>query len=185
VSLSQIIDIAADVTSTFDYQPHLRGPTLSLRPMTAADLEPLWQVSSDPLVWDQHPEPSRATRTGFERFFASGLASGGALTVTDNASGRVIGSSRYYDWDPERREVAIGYTFLARASWGGTANPEMKRLMLEHAFRWADAVWFHVASANLRSRRAMEKIGAQLAHEGQRPVQDRMIDFVYYRIDKP
>jgi RimJ/RimL family protein N-acetyltransferase len=179
--------VAVDNTSPmdFDLQPQLRGPTLSLRPMSAADLEPLWQVSSDPLVWDLHPEPSRATREGFERFFASGLASGGALIVTDNATGQVIGSSRYYDWDPERREVAIGYTFLARAYWGGTANPEMKRLMLDHAFRWADKVWFHVASSNLRSRRAMEKIGGRLTHEGQRPIQGQMVDFVYYRIDKP
>jgi RimJ/RimL family protein N-acetyltransferase len=152
--------------------------------MTAADLEPLWQVSSDPLVWALHPEPSRAERGGFERFFASGLASGGALTVTDNASGQVIGSSRYYDWDPQRRQVAIGYTFLARAYWGGDANREMKRLMLDHAFKWADTVWFHVAASNLRSRRAMEKIGGHLAHEGQRPLQGKMIDFVYYRIDK-
>jgi len=168
----------------FDLQPHLNGPTLSLRPMTAADLEPLWQVSSDPLIWEQHPEPGRATREGFERFFASGLTSGGALIATDNA-GKVIGSSRYYEWDAPRREVAIGYTFLARAHWGGTTNSEMKRLMLEHAFRWADTVWFHVASSNLRSRCAMEKIGGRLDHEGQRPIQGKMVDFVYYRIDKP
>jgi N-acetyltransferase len=153
--------------------------------MTAEDLEPLWRVSSDPLVWTQHPEPARAQRAGFERFFAGGLASGGALVVTDNGTGQVIGSSRYYEWDAQRREVAIGYTFLARAYWGGAANQEMKRLMLDHAFGCAQAVWFHVASSNLRSRRAMEKLGAQLAHEGQRPLHDQMIDFVYYRIDKP
>lgn len=170
---------------TFDLQPHLRGPTLSLRPLAAADLDPLWQVSSDPLIWAQHPEPERATRDGFGRFFSRALDSGGALVVTDNASGQVIGSSRYYEWDPQRREVAIGYTFLARSHWGGAANPEMKRLMLDHAFRWADTVWFHVANSNLRSRRAMEKIGGHLAYEGQRPVQDQLIDFVYYRINKP
>lgn len=169
---------------TFDLQPHLHGPTLSLRPMVAADLEPLWQVSCDPLVWAQHPEPARATRAGFEHFFAGGLASGGALVVTSNPSGKIIGSSRYYDWDAQRREVAIGYTFIARDYWGGAANHEMKRLMLDHAFHWADTVWFHVASSNLRSRRAMEKIGGHLAHEEQRPIQGQLVDFVYYRIDK-
>jgi RimJ/RimL family protein N-acetyltransferase len=168
----------------FDLQPRLQGQTLSLRPMTAADLEPLWQVSSDLLVWEQHPEPARATREVFEQFFSSGLASAGALVVVDNA-GQVIGSSRYYDWDPQRREVAIGYTFLARMRWGGDANREMKQLMLDHAFRWANTVWFHVAASNQRSRRAMEKIGARLAHEGQRPLHGQMIDFVYYRIDRP
>jgi len=169
----------------FDLQPRLQGQTLSLRPMTAADLEPLWQVSSDPLVWEQHPEPARATREGFEQFFSGGLASAGALVVVDNATGQIIGSSRYYDWDPQRGEVAIGYTFLARGYWGGAANREMKQLMLDHAFRWANTVWFHVAASNQRSRRAMEKIGARLAHEGQRPLHGQMIDFVYYRIDRP
>jgi N-acetyltransferase len=170
---------------SFDAQPHLSGPTLTLRPLTEADLEPLWQVSSDPLIWELHPDPSRAERAGFERFFAGALASGGALLVTDNATGNAIGSSRYYEWDPAQREVAIGYTFLARSHWGGAANREMKRLMLDHAFRRADTVWFHVGSSNLRSQRAMEKIGARLAHEGQRPMNGRMIDYAYYRMDKP
>jgi N-acetyltransferase len=169
---------------SFDLQPHLHGPTLSLRPMVEADLEPVWQVSSDPLVWALHPDPSRAQRHGFERFFSSGLASGGALVVTDNATGEIIGSSRFYEWDPRLREVAIGYTFLARKYWGGKANREMKRLMLDHAFKWADKVWFHVASSNLRSRRAMEKIGGHLAREAQRPFDGRMIDYVYYSIGK-
>jgi N-acetyltransferase len=170
---------------SFDAQPHLHGPTLSLRPMVAADLEAVWQVSSDPLVWALHPDPSRAERDGFERFFASGLASGGALVVTDNASGEIIGSSRYYEWDPIRREVAIGYTFLARQYWGGAANRETKQLMLDHAFKWADTVWFHVASSNLRSRRAMEKIGGHLAFERQRPVNGRMVDYAWYSMGKP
>jgi len=169
---------------SFDLQPHLNGPNLSLRPMVEADLEAVWKVSSDPLVWALHPDPSRAERAGFERFFDSGLASGGALVVTDNATGEIIGSSRYYEWDPKLREVAIGYTFLARRYWGGQANREMKRLMLDHAFRWADTVWFHVASTNLRSRRAMEKIGGSLALEEKRPVNGQMIDYAYYRIDK-
>lgn len=169
---------------TFDLQPHLHGPTLSLRPLAAADLEPLWQVSSDPLIWALHPDPSRAERSGFERFFASGLNSGGSLVVTDNATGGLIGSSRYYEWDPKLREVAIGYTFLSRRYWGGQANREMKQLMLDHAFKWADRVWFHVASSNLRSRRAMEKIGGRLAHEGQRPMNGLMIDYAYYCLGK-
>jgi len=170
---------------SFDHQPHLLGPTLRLGPLTEADLEALWQVSSDPLVWALHPDPSRAERGGFERFFANALASGGALIVSENTTGQVIGSSRYYEWDPEHREVAIGYTFLARRHWGGAANAEMKRLMLDHAFRWADRVWFHVASSNLRSRRAMEKIGGRLAQEGQRPLNGQLIDYAYYCVEKP
>lgn len=166
-----------------DLQPQLRGATLTLRPLTAADLEPLWQVARDKLLWAQHPDQTRHERAGFERFFASALECGAALTIVDNASGQPVGSTRYYEFDSARREVAIGYTFLARSHWGGAANLEMKRLMIEHAAAFADVIWFHVGAGNLRSRRAMEKIGAQLAFEARRPLHGEMIDFVYYRID--
>jgi RimJ/RimL family protein N-acetyltransferase len=55
--------------------------------------------------------------------------------------------------------VEIGWTFLARQYWGGSYNLEVKRLMLEHAFRFIDTVVFWVGDTNWRSQRAMEKIG--------------------------
>jgi RimJ/RimL family protein N-acetyltransferase len=166
----------------FDLQPVLRGEHLLLRPMLAADLEPLWEVARDPLVWQQHPDQTRHTRAGFELFFATALA-GQALIVADRATGRVMGSSRYYEWDPARREVAIGFTFLGREHWGGHANREMKRLLIHHAAPHVQSIWFHVGRHNLRSRRAMEKIGAVQAHEGQREQNGELIDFVYYRVE--
>jgi N-acetyltransferase len=169
---------------SFELQPHLHGKIVSLRPLVSADLEPLWVASSDPLIWELHPDKTRYERAGFETFFAATLASGGALTAYATDSGRVIGSSRYYDWDPEQKEVAIGYTFLIREYWGGQANREMKTLMIDHALRWADCIWFHVAWGNLRSRGAMEKLGARIAHRGERPVGEQMVDFAYYRIDR-
>lgn len=165
-----------------DLQPTLRGGTLWLRPLVAEDLESLWAVSRDRLLWALHPDQTRHTRGGFERFFAAALDQG-ALAVVDNASGRIIGSTRYYDWEPEKREVAIGYTFLAREFWGGVANREMKRLLIGHAAPFADVIWFHVGAQNLRSRRAMEKVGAVAAYEGKRPQNGELIDFVYYRIE--
>jgi len=165
----------------FDLQPTLTGESLILRPLRPDDLEALWAVARDPLLWAQHPDQTRHTREGFERFFAAALA-GGALAVVDRRSGRVIGSTRYYERDAQRREVAVGYTFLAREFWGGRANREMKRLLIEHAAPHADAIWFHVGSQNLRSRRAMEKLGAEAAFEGQRPQNGEMVDFIYYRI---
>lgn len=176
---------AVPATTLFDMQPQLRGPTLWLRPLQQSDQEALWEVAGDPLVWELHPDKTRSERAGFLRFFQNSLESGGALAVLDAASGKIIGSSRFYDWDPARQEVAIGSTFLSRQFWGGGTNREMKELMLGHAMRWAHHVWFHVATTNLRSRRAMEKLGAQAVFEGQRPLNGELIDFVYYRIDAP
>jgi RimJ/RimL family protein N-acetyltransferase len=166
----------------FDLQPTLTGEHLLLRPLLREDREELWEVARDPLIWAQHPDQTRHTREGFEHFFASALE-GGALAVVDRASGRIIGSTRYYEWDPVMREVAVGYTFLAREFWGGATNVEMKRLLMEHAAHHAHAVWFHVGKDNLRSRRAMEKIGGVAALEAQRLQNGELIDFIYFRIE--
>ena len=53
----------------------------------------------------------------------------------------------------------IGWTFLARSHWGGRYNGQMKELMLQHAFRFVSCVVFLVGPQNLRSQRAVEKIG--------------------------
>jgi len=167
----------------FETQPVLTGETLILRPLRANDREALWDVARDPLIWEQHPDKTRCEPDGFARFFQSSLDSGSALVVIEAASGKIIGSARYYEWDPAKREVAIGYTFLARAFWGGATNRELKRLMIGHAARWAKRVWFHVGRNNLRSQRAMQKIGAQVEFEGPRPLNGEMIPFLYYSID--
>jgi RimJ/RimL family protein N-acetyltransferase len=143
-----------------DRQPTLEGELVRLRPLVAEDHDALFAISSDPLLWEQHPAKERATPAGFARWMADALASGGALVVEDVADGRVIGTSRYDHHEPETRTVEIGWTFLDRRRWGGPWNGAMKRLMLAHAFESVDAVLFRVHSGNLRSRRAVEKLGA-------------------------
>jgi RimJ/RimL family protein N-acetyltransferase len=173
-----------DDTGDFELQPTLAGATLLLRPLRSGDFEALYTVASDPLVWEQHPEPLRWQRPVFEGFFSAALASGGALVVTERDSGRIIGSSRYYEWNPPERSIAIGYTFLARSHFGGATNKEMKQLMLRHALRWARRVWFHVGKDNRRSRRALEKLGARLSHAARREANGVVQDYVYYALDE-
>jgi RimJ/RimL family protein N-acetyltransferase len=144
---------------SFDLQPTLTGELLDLRPLRPEDFTALYAVASDPLLWEQHPEPDRYTELVFRRFFQGALDSGGAFVVIDRTDGRIIGSSRYYGYDADAREVEIGWTFLARSHWGGRYNRELKRLMLDHAFRFVEHVVFRIGPRNLRSRRAMEKIG--------------------------
>jgi RimJ/RimL family protein N-acetyltransferase len=144
---------------TFDLQPTLDGELLRLRPLRDEDWEDLFAVASDPLIWEQHPAPDRYQEKVFRGFFREAMECGGALVVIDKKSGRIIGSSRYIGYDEERSEIEIGYTFLARAYWGGAFNREMKHLMLGHAFRFVRHVVFLVGPQNFRSQKAMEKIG--------------------------
>ena len=166
-----------------NWQPTLRGEHVQLRPIRADDLDALHAAAADPLVWEQHSERNRHERPVFERFFAGALECGGGLVALD-AAGNVIGSSRYYDWDPSDRSVVIGYTFLARSHWGTGANREMKRLMLDHAFRWAKTAWFHVSPGNVRSQRALERIGARLDRQQDVSVGGVMSPRMIYRIDR-
>lgn len=141
-------------------QPTLVGELVVVRPLRSDDFDQLYAVAADPLLWEQHPERERWREDVFRAYFDDHLASGGALAVVDRARGTLIGASRYDNYDPEASEVEIGWTFLARPYWGGTYNADLKRVMLGHAFQSVKTVVFLVGARNLRSRRAVEKIGA-------------------------
>ena len=98
----------------------------------------------------------------------------------------MIGSSRY-DFDrAEPDEVEIGWTFLARSHWGGRYNGEMKRLMLDHAFTGVSRVMFMIGETNIRSRRAIEKIGGRLTDRVHRAeMGGAAVVHVIYTIDRP
>ena len=145
-----------------DLQPSLLGDNLLLRPLTADDWEAMYAVASDPLLWEVHPAWDRFKEPVFREYFAGAMASRGALAVIDRATGNIIGGSRYANFVAERNEIEIGWSFLARDYWGGAYNREMKTLMLSHAFRFFDSIRFNIGATNVRSRRAIEKIGARL-----------------------
>ena len=119
----------------------------------------MFAAAADPEIWSLHPQPDRYTEPVFRAFFDGAIASGSAFAFVDRQSGKVIGSSRYHGYDPALREIEIGWTFMARAYWGGGFNAEIKRLMLEHAFTFVDIAVFWVGDTNWRSQRAMEKVG--------------------------
>lgn len=168
-----------------DLQTTLIGTTVTLRPLQVDDFEALYKAASDPEIWAMHPDTSRYKRDVFEqRFFKSAIASGGALAVVENISGRLIGSSRYYEYDAEKSEISIGYTFLEPSHWGAGKNSEIKSLMLEHIFSYVGVVWFHVGKINLRSRKAVEKLGAILDYEKERELDSVPYVQLYYRLDK-
>ncbi len=143
----------------FDLQPNLRGELIELRPLTPEDWNDLFAVASDPLIWEQHPESDRYKEEVFRAFFQGALESGGAFVVIDAKNQKIIGSTRFHGYDPAKSEIEIGWTFLARKYWGGRYNREMKRLMLDHAFKFVGNVVFYVGETNVRSQKATEKIG--------------------------
>ena len=172
-------------TKTFELQPHLIGELLEVRPLRPEDWENLFAVAADPLVWEQHPASDRYQEKVFREFFREALESGGAFVVIDRQTQMIIGSSRYFGFDPHNSEIEIGWTFLARSYWGGKYNGELKRLMLDHAFRFVKNVVFLIGPTNLRSQRAVEKIGGVMIGRRHKMIQGKPVENVVYQIKKP
>lgn len=169
----------------FDFQPHLTGELVRSRPVRPSDWDALFSIGSDPKVWEQHPQRDRYTEANFRIYFDDGLASGGALVAIDLIDGAVVGWSRYSQKFVEPDEVEIGWTFLGRSYWGGDYNRDMKRLMLNHAFRFVPRVIFRIGESNLRSRRAVEKIGATLTDRTHEVTIDgKPSKYLYYAISR-
>ena len=170
--------------NAFDLQPHLLGDLLELRPLRAGDWEALFAVASDPKIWEVHPVPERYQEPVFRDFFREALESKGAFVTVDRATQKIVGSSRYC-WYEAESELEIGWTFLDRAHWGGIYNGEMKRLMLAHAFTFVEKVVFRVGATNLRSRGALEKIGAVLTERREmKTLHGKSIEHVVYQMTR-
>ncbi|RKS97928.1 GNAT family N-acetyltransferase [Chryseobacterium defluvii] len=145
----------------FSIQPVLENQEYQLIPLQQGDFESLYEVASDPKVWEQHPNKDRYKREVFEIFFKGAIESNGAFKITDKSSGEVLGSSRYYDFNEGDNSIFVGYTFYGTNSWGKGINPQVKKLMLDYIFRYVDKVYFHVGKNNLRSQIAMERLGGK------------------------
>jgi RimJ/RimL family protein N-acetyltransferase len=167
--------------SPFDLQPKLVATLVTAYPLQKTDFEELFSVASDPKIWEQHPSPLRYQREVFQNYFDGAIESGGAFLIREKASQKVIGSSRFYDYDPIESRVLIGYTFLSRPFWGGHFNKDLKHIMLQHAFQFVDHVHFHIGSQNKRSQIAMERLGGikvgeiEIAYHGEK----KTLNFIY------
>jgi RimJ/RimL family protein N-acetyltransferase len=159
------MDMPANVEATFNAQPELASDLLVLRPLKPDDFDGLFAAAAHPETWAGHPAKDRYKPDVFRTYFDFLLRSGGTLAVIDRASGRIIGCSRYYPAPDQQDSISIGFTFLNHSYWGGGVNFELKRLMLDHAFRTFPEVWLHIAPDNIRSQKATAKLGAEHAYD--------------------
>lgn len=139
----------------------LQNDRVILYPLREEDFERLYLVASDPEVWQQHPNKDRWKKEVFRTFFDGALQSGGAFNVTDRITGETIGSTRFYNYDEAQGSIFIGYTFYGTKSWGTGINHAIKKLMLDYIFEFVSTVYFHIGAQNIRSQKAIMRLGAQ------------------------
>lgn len=166
----------------FDLQPkNLKNELIQLIPLQEADFEELYVVASDPLIWEQHPNKLRYQREVFQNYFEGAMLSKGAFLIRDTKTNEAIGSSRFYDYDESENSILIGYTFIGRKFWGNGYNKALKKTMLDYVFEHVDKVYFHIGAFNIRSQKAIEKIGAIKVDEFEVEYygEDAKLNFVY------
>ncbi len=145
----------------FSIQPKLENDSLQLLPLAESDFERLFNVASDPEVWAMHPNKERYKRDVFQNFFKGALQSKGAFLIIDKETTAVLGSTRFYDYDENDESILIGYTFYGTKFWGKNINASVKKMMLDYIFQFVEKVIFHVGKDNIRSIKAMTKLGAE------------------------
>ena len=169
----------------FDLQPTLTNDLVIIRPLKADDFDNLYKVASDPLIWEQHPAKDRYQIEVFTKLFNEGLASGGSFVVIDKKTGEIIGSTRFSRVSETDNAIEIGWSYLARAYWGGVYNQSQKRLLMDYAFQYVGHVFFYINKFNMRSRKAVEKLGGhRISHFNNQLLDARSEVGVIYRIGK-
>jgi RimJ/RimL family protein N-acetyltransferase len=139
----------------------LENESFSLIQTETSHFEKLYSVAGNPIIWEQHPENDRWKREVFIKFFQIAMENTlGCFTIVDKTLDKFIGSTRFYSYDKIDNSIRLGYTFLSNEYWGTSVNLQIKKLMLDYAFRHIDKVYFDIGEENFRSRKATEKLGA-------------------------
>lgn len=149
-------------------QPTLTGNHVELQPLQAEHAAALLDAAADGQLWNMTltvvPGPDTV-----EKYIATALAGRQAgsvmpFAIINRASGRVVGSTRFWKIDPLNRKMEIGHTWLSASMQRSGINTEAKYLLLSHAFDVMHAVrvQFTTDERNEKSRAAILRIGATL-----------------------
>lgn len=145
----------------------IEGRFVRLEPLSAAHADGLTSAASSSRIWQYMPVMIDS-RPAMESWITTALAEQAAGTslpfaIIDHATGNAIGSTRFMDIQARNRGVEIGWTWLGPDWWRSAINTECKYLLLSHAFEQVGMirVQFKTHRLNHRSRRALERLGAQ------------------------
>lgn len=150
--------------------PHptiLTGEFVQLVPLTSAHFEELYLAASDKTLWERIPTDC-SERENFDKAYHFALSERDKgnqypFVILHTATQQLIGSSRFFEIYPADKKLEIGWTWIITKYWGTEINLECKLLMLAFCFDSLQArrVQFKTDETNIRSRKAIEKLGAR------------------------
>ena len=167
----------------FDTQQVLENDKVILTPLIDEYYNPLYEIATDPVLWEHHPISYAYRLEGYNKFFIEAMAIG-SLVIIDKTTDKVIGSTRFYNYNELENSVVIGHTFIAREYWGSGYNKSIKKLMLDYAFTHVNKVIFYVVVNNIRSQKALEKIGATAKGYITRNYEGKELKCILFEIEK-
>ncbi len=145
----------------------LEGAAVRLEPLTEAHTEGLYSAAQDPDTWLYMASDPSVSVAKMCAWVTAAVAARDAeeaqpFAIVERASGRVVGSTRYFDISAHDRHLEIGHTWLAAAVRRSRVNTECKYLLLRHAFETLGAIRVQLKTdrRNERSQRAIERLGA-------------------------
>jgi RimJ/RimL family protein N-acetyltransferase len=145
----------------------LEGQTIHLVPMEDSHKTELSNVLMSPEIWE-FTWRTITTSEEIDHLLTNVLenkSKGSQIpfTIVERASGKIIGTTRIGDIDLNNRNVEIGWTWLSPDFWRTSVNTECKYLLLRYCFEDLKVirVQFSISGQNLRSQRAVERIGAK------------------------
>jgi RimJ/RimL family protein N-acetyltransferase len=145
----------------------LAGTHVRLAPLAREHEAGLAEAARDGELWKLwYTSVPQADQMAGEIERRLGLQAKGSMlpfTVFD-ADDRIAGMTTYMNIDATHKRVEIGSTWYAQRVQRTPLNTECKLLLLQHAFEALDciAVEFRTHRFNTQSRRAIERLGAQL-----------------------
>lgn len=146
----------------------LEGRYIRLVPLLDTHVEPLAEAGRDPEIWRWLRDGDRSSAEPMRQLIDMLLArqSAGtdlAFTIQLRPDDQPVGMTRYVEIDRPNRNVEVGGTWISSSLWRTPVNSESKLLMLRNAFdaEGCERVQLQTDVRNLRSRRAIERLGAQ------------------------
>jgi N-acetyltransferase len=163
----------------------LQRGALRLEPLVEADIPALVDLAAlnrDELIYLNGP-----LRPDWYRQALADQHEGRAVVFTMRMAERIVGTTRFADFNPALPAAELGWTWLDKAEHGSGLNASIKYLLLKHAFEDWQLVRLQLktAASNMRSQRAIEKLGAQregLLRNHRRLADGRLDDTVIYSI---
>lgn len=141
--------------------PVLTGPRLRLEPLAPSHAAGLL-AAADEEVFAHLPYPRPLTVQQMSDWIRNALDQDQRQPYAIVTGQGVAGTTSYWYADPVRGQIEVGSTWLGRAWWGTGVNAEAEHLMFAHAFEVLGfaKVAFRTDAANLRSQRALARLGA-------------------------